>query len=337
MSLVSQIVSSYPWVDLIKQGGGWLLFSSTWLIFASWYRKHSFNLMSIYAALAILAAALTLPEQVLHQLQIHVRPMKGGWLGLYRCYSITTEPFTLALLILPVLTCYLWHLFELNFVQRVYLTVLLMALFFTFSGAGWLVLFCVLLAMGIVRSSGLYRAILWGLSVALGISFVLYGGTQLRITQTLRLFQNYPHIPSQIQLNEANSSSRAVYLNAVAAGYQFSRNPITGGGLGSHKTAYQEAVLKPMEEQNIQVAHYNMSDGAAASLRWISETGLMGIFLVLYWLRLGFKQQNTQQQMSISAYLLAYLMHSGNYFQNGTFFWLVEALDPGTQKKPPGS
>src|SRR5690606_29305164 len=124
-SLLSMLFNPYPLILWLKQVGGWIFFGYSWLAIISMQTSRKVELLNVYATVAIIAAFLTIPEQILHLSGIHLTPMKGGWLGFFRCYSISDEPFPLALLIVPVIILYLEKGKTLIMRERIYLIILL--------------------------------------------------------------------------------------------------------------------------------------------------------------------------------------------------------------------
>ncbi|MDP2175536.1 MAG: O-antigen ligase family protein [Bacteroidota bacterium] len=319
-SFISLMINPYPFLDFSKQILGFLFIGITWYGFIKMQWLNKEQLLKRYVQIAVFAAFLCIPEQILHVLNIHITPLKGAWLGLFRCYSICDEPFFLALLISPVFIYYMGKINSLLLREKLSLIIIAIALFFTFSGAAWLgILIYFLLTIFTVKSVRL--KIIYFLSLIAILSMMLmYHGTQKRIFQTIVLFKNFPAIPSYETLETYNSSSRSIYLNAVVTWMQFKNNPLLGGGLGSHHLAYQKHVLNQIK--NPIFKHYNASDGASGALRWLSEMGLIGIFILGLLFRRIRKTSHQEIKNSKSVYWLIRLIHAGNFFSHGSFYWL---------------
>jgi len=318
ISTTANLIHPYPIENLLKQSFGFLFVGLAWFVFfkLKWLTIHeTFN---AYLKIAIIAAFLTIPEQILHYNGIHLTPMKGAWLGMFRCYSICEEPFYLALLIAPALIHLLKNLEQSK--DYIILTILTIGLFFTFSGAAWLGIILYFIVKLFKQEN--YKQIIVSMALIIGILSILfaYKGTQTRIKQSYELFAYFPQIPNIQFLESQNTSSRSIYLNSVVAWQQFKLNPLIGGGIGSHKSAYEKIIIKKMPENAI--AHYNVNDGGSGLIRWISEFGLLGIFLILFLLKsLVLSKKNNIKEASLS-YWLIHLIHAGNFFSHGTFFWI---------------
>lgn len=322
-SLLSMLFNPYPLIMWVKQVGGWIFFGYSWLAIILMQSSQKITILNIYVSVAIIAAFLTIPEQILHLSGIHLTPMKGGWLGMFRCYSICIEPFTLALLVVPVIIYYLEKGKTLIVKERIYLIVLLIGLFFTFSSAGWLVIGLYFIFSLFSKSPNNNKLLRVGIFALLVLAFSLYGGTRLRISETVSIFSNFPKLPNQEVLNKTNTSSRAIYLNAITAWHQFSENPLIGGGLGSHGQAYEKVVSEKLYKKEILIAHYNQLDGASGAIRWLSEMGVFGLLLFFWFVfRISINRKKSLRLPALG-YWTCFLLHAGNYFQFGSLLWMM--------------
>ncbi|MCK9480555.1 MAG: O-antigen ligase family protein [Bacteroidia bacterium] len=320
-SIISNLIHPYSYLQLGKQIIGWLVIGYAWIIMFK-LQKDRISILNTYFSIAIIAAFLTIPEQILHVLDIHITPKKGGWLGLYRCFSFANEPFPLALLLIPCIIYYIEKGSKLIVKEKIYLFLLLTALFFTFSGGGWLVIGIYFIFSAFRQTKMVYKLITGVLFLLFITSFTLYRGTQLRIKETVQLFQNFPQLPTEEVLNQTNTSSRAIYLNSITAWHQFTANPLLGGGLGSHGEAYDESIIQPLEQHNIHIAHFNKFDGASGAIRWFSEMGLFGLLLFGMFVRKILRYQHKELIAPVFGFWIAFLLHSGNYFHNGSMMWI---------------
>jgi hypothetical protein len=342
-SAIAYFINPYPLIAFGKQNLGWAFTLLTWWFFlkneATHKRLSSF--IEIYIGVAVVAAFLCLPEQLLHQVGVHLTPKKGGWLGLYRCYSICLEPFTLATLLVPAFLMLLY--FRLHHKRKIPFYALLflaLGLLLTFSFAAWIALLLGLVAMSLSYVQTIGKWVL-PFILLLGIGLGFYGGYRARIGEGLQLFSSYPSLPSASVLHASNSSSRAFFLNAVCATKQFYRYPLFGGGLGSHATAYQKHVEEPLSEKGIVIAHYNQVDAGSGFLRWLSEMGVVGLLLLFVWLKRAHKMLEWGLGIAFFSYLLSIGLHGGNYFHFGlqasivlTGFLCHYKERPGFDKNP---
>lgn len=324
-SLLAYAFQPYPKIALLKQTAAWAFILLVWWFFLSQEKANSrlSDLFRTYVIVAVVAAFLTLPEQFLHQLGLHLTPKKGGWLGLYRCYSICIEPFTLGTLLLPAFLILLSLRLQNSKTVPLYaLPILTIGIFLTFSFAVWIALLTGLAALSVlhIKTMGKYTL---PLMVVIGLGLVSYSGSRARIVETAGLFSFFPSLPPAEVLHRSNSSSRAVYLNAICAYEQVKQHPLTGGGLGSHATAYAQYIEIPLVESGVILAHYNQVDAGSAWLRWLSEMGLLGLLLAILWVRKILQTTPYSWIIGAMAYLLSVGLHGGNYFHFGLQAWII--------------
>lgn len=328
-SVFAYFFQPYPLLHFAKQFGGFVFIGFTWLVFFMLFSGSKQKLFSLYVGIALIAAFLTIPEQILHQFDVHLTPKKGGWVGLFRCYSFTEEPFSLALLLLPALSFYTQKMASLTRWGLLQFGVLLTGLFFTFSGAGWLV-FGLFLLFNLGQSLKSNNRWLFAFKIlvlsSLAIGFFSYSGTQTRVRESMEMVSYFADLPNKKVLVNVNTSTRALYLNSIVAYNQVKQNPLTGGGLGSHGVAYERIVQSPLDSFGIYIAHYNQLDGGSGLIRLLSEFGLVGLFFILYVFYRIIKFEHVSLRMPFALFWMAYLIHSGNYFLHGTFFWLMMLL-----------
>ncbi len=317
LGIISKFLNPYPFIDLIKQIGGFILVGFTWFVFFKLNIIPTKQIFNIYLKICFILSLLTIPEQILHQFGVHLTPLKGGWLGLYRCYSICDEPFYFSLLITPSIIYYFNQKF--NKTNLLILSSLFIGLFQTFSGAAWLGLMLYFL-IDVFREKDKTKQLIHIVAI-LTLSFIVlsYHGTQKRIIETSKMFSYFPEIPPLTQLERFNTSSRSIYLNSVTTFEQLKNNPIIGGGIGSHKNTYNESIIKKIPDNTIK--HYNVSDGASGIIRWISELGIVGLIFILFLLKKTIFKSNSIFRKSALVYWIIHLIHAGNFFSHGTFFW----------------
>jgi hypothetical protein len=322
-------IQPYHLVAYVKQmGGGIFLISFFYYVFRRQGMRHE-GWFAIYYRLAIIPAVLTLPEQILHLMGQHITPEKGGWLGLYRCYSMCEEPVSLAMLLLPAMAYGLRRIVERKADQWEWASfaVFFMAMFFTFSAVGWMVfgLYAFLLPFGLRK--GLRWAFIRTLPViaVMVLGFFYYHGLRVRITDTITLFSHFPEWAHE-EGKEANSSSMAIYINSVVTYHQLKTNPLTGGGPGSHESAYNAVMAKQPLEMVRLYPHYNRQDAGSGLLRLLSEFGLLGLMGIGWLLYHLYRHKPPIHREGLYLYWMAFLLHSGNYFLHGVVFWLMLSL-----------
>src|SRR5690606_15897113 len=128
-----------------------------------------------------------------------------------------------------------------------------------------------------------------------------------------------------------HGSSVILYNNFHIAVENFKRNPIFGTGLGSHPTAFDKYSLT----KNVSTAGFdlNKQDANAMFNRLLSETGLFGLGLFIFFILFRFvRKDRSENKLWIisSACLVVILINmgrQGHYFLAGFpfYFWMFYA------------
>ena len=131
------------------------------------------------------------------------------------------------------------------------------------------------------------------------------------------------------ELTGAHLSVYALASNAFVAFKAFLDNPLFGHGLGSHPISYDEFIPLIVSGDSLAESYYfvNKMDAGSLFFRLLSETGLVGIVAVLYFIfrfRLKSSENNKFQIISNSIFILfiLQLLKQGHYFYNGLFFFV---------------
>ena len=93
LSVLNFFLFKYPIFDLSKQAIGFIFCGLAWWLTMYEYQHDFKPILRAYLGIAVVAAVLCIPEQLLHINNLHITPKKGAFMGLYRCYSFTDEPF----------------------------------------------------------------------------------------------------------------------------------------------------------------------------------------------------------------------------------------------------
>lgn len=136
------------------------------------------------------------------------------------------------------------------------------------------------------------------------------------------------------QMGETNQSAIILFSNGYIALKSFIRNPLFGSGLGSHELsyyAYIEEVLgiNKNSPDMIYKVFRNVSDANSLFLRLMSETGLVGLLIVLAFMVKYYLPKTNDQSGCLwiisNAILTVFIMRLirvGHYFDSGFFFFL---------------
>lgn len=136
--------------------------------------------------------------------------------------------------------------------------------------------------------------------------------------------------------HDVHGSSFVLYNNAQVAFRNLMKRPLLGNGLGGHDNAYDEFSLVA---QFGGVYNFNGQDGNSTFIRMTSELGLMGIFLIFFFISKTWKvndmKYNNWWLMNSAAYLFIFLhlLRQGNYTYGGFFLFLYLAYYSAVQIK----
>jgi len=203
--------------------------------------------------------------------------------------------------------------------------IIILSFILSFSSTGYIGLF-IAIFLAIFRYKSLKRAAL-AVVLVLSVFLFLYNVSRdfkARIDDSLKVAS------AQKSLGDANLSVFALYSNARVAYSSFKIAPFIGTGLGSHELNYRKFISTITGSSNAS-GFVNMQDAASLFLRLISETGLLGIVLVLFFI-FRFHLSTRQDDMgflwiinnSALLVILIRLLRVGHYFTDGffLFFWM---------------
>lgn len=251
--------------------------------------------------------------------------IRGG-LGI-RVNSVFSEPAYFAASMGPAFftAIYNWSAPEPLFISRKWSVIIILAYLSTFSSVGIIGIFLVILLLLI--NFGFFRYAIIFIPLAIFVfnySYKNVGEFQDRYDGTIEMFTTGNYRSYQI-----NGSSFVLYNNYHVALENFKRNPFFGTGLGSHPTAFDKYSLTNLE--GAVDIDFNKMDANSMLLRLTSETGLYGVFIMLFFVvRCWVPKQRTKDtelwvmSSSVLIIILLTLIRQGHYFLNGFpfFLWL---------------
>lgn len=248
--------------------------------------------------------------------------------GLLRVNSIVSEPSQLAFVLAPVLFISIYNLMNnqafLFSKKKAYLFIIVSLL--TFSTHAYIILLFSV-AFILLRHISLSKTIILLVSLFFAFTYI-YANFDLvrkRVDDSLLIVKEYDKIHDRSFLLSLNSSSFTLLNNYVVTIESFKKNPIVGGGLGSHPISFEKYSLT--KSVNLPFQDFNKADANSLFLRLISETGLMGItiFLVLIFkFRFG-DSSNLKRWIishSILVMMIAGFLREGHYFHSGVPFFI---------------
>ena len=325
-----------------KQAIG-ITFSS--IAFYAFMSYNNFNVKIIfkhYLRLCYLAAIMGLFDEAFHLVGIHLTLVKGTSIGLYRVYSIMAEPYYLAVNLTPALYYYLYvfigdkNIKERKIVGRLVVIALCYVLTFSTIGFMAIAIMCVL----ILYNKGYFsikqgKAFVLPLIVfVLGIGFIAAKDSvnvfKEKIEDTYKAFSQQEFDYEFV--SNLNTSTFALYTNYAIAQYSFTRNPVSGSGLGSHQINYDKMFTQYFDEIFlINFGGLNKTDANSLFLRLMSEMGMIGlIFMFVFlikWLVPRKFMLNPQlaplvlMNQGLFILMILRIIRTGNYIGNGFFFF----------------
>lgn len=248
--------------------------------------------------------------------------------GGIRMNSIFSEASQCAIMIAPAAFVVIYNIiFRKNyFIHTQKGILILIATVLTTSSTGFIGFFIsgLLIILNYAKISNFIGAAI----IFFALGSLLYGNSpefKKRVDSGLGLW-----LDEDFSRDNVNSSSFVLYNNYHIAVENFKANPIAGTGLGSHAVAFEKYSLT--KQAGILNIDFNKSDANSMLLRLLSETGLLGIFFILFFIFKFYvvrsrKHPESQHWIIGSAVLviiILYLLRQGNYFINGfpIFMWI---------------
>jgi len=245
-----------------------------------------------------------------------------------RLNSIFAEPVQLAVVIIPTVFVAFNSLFTKSdkYLSRLESVLIIVILLLTKSSTGYIGIFVICLLF-IVNYGHIVNLLIGAGALTVIFSTIYFYVPEFheRVESSIGLWVN-----EDLSVKNVNSSSFVLYNNFHIAFESFKNNPLGGGGLGSHKVAFEKYSLT----KNFGVLNFafNKSDANSLFLRLMSETGIIGMGFVLLLIFKCYVRRKPGEEFSyywiISNSLLVMiilcLLRQGNYFLNGLpfFFWM---------------
>ncbi|MEJ2883670.1 O-antigen ligase family protein [Pedobacter sp. GR22-6] len=266
------------------------------------------HLFGIYTRFATIISALGLIISCIHSfMRMEFMPVK----------SIMLEPAHFVTAVLPALyfqikdknVAYYWN--------RV--AILLAAILLSGSSVGLLGLLLILfLIPKKINPVRIILPLIFASVFAVALYFTFPKFT-LRIDDTVNSFVNK-------DVSGANLSSYSLISNYLVAYKSFSRNPVLGGGLGSHVITHDREIgTIAGSEEFTEFLELNSQDANSLMVRVVSELGLVGILIIFSFIIKYYSAAN-ESSLWISRAVLIYffckLLREGHYFSPEMYFFI---------------
>ncbi len=247
--------------------------------------------------------------------------------GFLRINSILPEPAAFCYVMMPAFFVSIASLIKRKYaLLKTWKSIIIIITFLlTFSTVGYIGFFIALILL-IYNYAKIKYLLLIGLILLSSVVFLwnYSGDFKMRIGDSMDV------ITRKKDLEVVNSSTFALFSNAMVTYKVFSNRPFFGDGLGSRSISYDKHIKSVVNVKKTKIL-LNREEGNSLFLRILSETGLFGTLAFSYFLfkfHLSKKKDKTDFLWIISngvlVTILIILIRSGHYFNVGLFFffWL---------------
>jgi hypothetical protein len=247
--------------------------------------------------------------------------------SLLRIHSVMSEPSSFALVLTPAFFAAIISLSRpaLALLSPRDSIIIMGAMALSFSSVGYIGVF--IAGILLMINYGKIRWILIMLAIIPALGWLTYA-TSIEIRKRVDDSLNY--LNGTGDLEKINLSSFAIFSNMHVAYRSFVENPLLGSGLGSHPISYGKHIGNIVDLEKTKLL-LNKEDANSLFLRLMSETGLLGLAMVFWFLfrfRLPMARDGTGglwiMNNGIFVYIALRLIRFGHYFDIGffIFFWI---------------
>lgn len=199
--------------------------------------------------------------------------------GIIRLNSIFSEPSYFGLALSPLVYISVHNLLNSDklFIDKKWSILILISSMLTFSALSYL---SITMSFLLLKTTNPYLRYLKPIIITPFLLVIVF----LVITNPIisdrfmGLIQGFTDL-SQSNLNKINISAFSLLNNLYVAIYNFTQNPLFGGGIGSHPILYEKIAFS-----HISGVQANVQGGASMILRLLSEFGLFGLFMVAFFM-----------------------------------------------------
>ncbi len=301
------------------------------------------SVLKTYTDYSCVLAAFVLLQQVARKMNVSfiydmrwLVPSQAGSTDFYRSSGIFTEPSACALVLMPAVFFSIYYFIGNNKESEIMISnpfeaiIILMGVICTFSSSGFVGIAFVLILILSEYKYGIKQISIILLFIALFIVAYNYVDIfKMRVDDTVRLFL------FEETEDYSNLSTQTLFINYKVALKNFKSTFGMGGGLGSHLIAYKK-YSGIFEISSVQL-QLNQEDANSLFLRIVSETGILGVAGMVYFIYKNrttdnLKTNKITQLMCISYFLLR-LLRYGHYFNMGFFLFVVVYIVSGNDSK----
>ncbi len=239
-----------------------------------------------------------------------------------RLHSIALEPAAFCELVLPA---YLWYLSTYVTERRNGTRVLFFTVAIALAGSslGYLTLGFGLLLMPFRRKVWLVGAPVF-VAMFLAATYTVSANFRLRVDDTVASL-------AAMEVGDANLSTFSLVSNLMVTEQVLRESPWIGNGLGSHVVSHERIIgdLPGIEAVPEEWATINATEAGSLSLRLLSEQGVLGVCLVLWFIvrfHAGWRGRHSIVSNALLTCFFLKLVRGGMYFGPEQFFFVLVYL-----------
>lgn len=307
------------------------------VVYYSLIRINSNNvekLFKIYMKLALVVALIGMFQEISYLVGFKAgydfrafipRTVRPGWqLGVLRVQSIMQEYAHLGAAMAPAVFISILNITQGTkyFINRIASWIIILCVLLSFSLLSYLsiILAFVLIMLNYRRA----KMILVCIAILAVMGFTAYKtlpDIKLRINDTIAVISGKKPLDYHVTL-----SVFVAVRNGFVAYKSFLNNPLFGSGLGSHSLSYRRYVSVETDPDKFNYT-LNNEDASGLFFRLLSETGLLGIFLFIYFMVKFYVPRTSESNLwaisnAILCLVILNLIRQGNYFYNGFIFFV---------------
>jgi len=323
---------------MMKQVSGILLTGTAYYLLIIINKYDIDKLFKIYLQIALIVAMIGIFQEFSYLLGFKSGYDYSGFIqkwslcpatgGMPRVNSIFMEPSHFAITMAPAFFVSLSNFvgkkpMYLNTVSIWGNTIIIISYILTFSAIAYMAIAISLLLIFNVKKFKSFLSVSVIMLILIFAAYKYIPEIQMRVDSTVGL------VTGSTKVDNSHLSVYALISNGFVAYKSFMDSPVFGRGLGSHPLSYDKFFL-PNVSNGLWSRNYplaNRQDAGSLFFRLVSETGLFGVIVVLYFIfkfRLKMRDTHGLVMLSNGIFILfiLQLLKQGHYFYDGLFFFV---------------
>ena len=249
---------------------------------------------------------------------------------LLRVNSLLREPAHFGAVLIPAFFVSVLSLYKrkYGFINKKQCVLIILSTILTFSGTTYIGILVSLVLIFVKKINS--KITLRGLAIAMALCFLAYAylpGIKLRVDDSVRVFGSF----QKEEILHSNLSTFALASNAFITIQSLKNNFLIGSGLGSHELSYNKYFpnITTVDVRSIGLLQINAKDASSLFLRVLSETGIVGLIIIIIFLYKSYINRRKYDfnsmviiNHSILILFILRLLRNGHYFSDGLFFFV---------------